>query len=308
VPLRIVKESDPVSITTLTIVIHAESGLGKSSLAYSCEEPLLLAFDPGYYRSKNRRNTVPVEKWEDATNLSASDLSPYKEVVVDTAGFCIDSITQSALGEGRKWGNAQGALSIQGYGYVKNVFEAFLGKLRSFGKDVVILSHSDEQKKKDDFVVRLDIPGGSKNTLYKLSDVMGRLYLVNGKRMLDFSPSESSFGKNPGQLPVLEVPDFEQEPKWFAGVIQRIKDTINSQSASQMAAAEFIKGWSDQIAAATSNEHCGLVLGDIQSTEMSATHKDLLKRMLLDRSKTLGLQWDAEKKVFVKAKAEKVAK
>jgi hypothetical protein len=30
--------------------------------------------------------------------------------------------------------------------------------------------------------------------------------------------------------------------------------------------------------------------------------------MLLDRSKTLGLQWDAEKKVFVKAKAEKVAK
>lgn len=304
-PLRIVKESDPVSIQTLTVVIHAESGLGKSSLGYACAEPLLLAFDPGYYRAQNRRNTVPIESWQDAASLTAADLAPYKEIIVDTAGFAIESITQAALQDGRKWGNAQGALSIQGYGYVKNVFESWLGKLRGFGKDVVILAHSDEQKKKDEFVVRLDIPGGSKNTLYKLSDVMGRLYLDEGKRKLDFSPSESSFGKNPGQLPVLSVPEFSQEPQWFAGVLQRIKDTINAQSAAQLASAAFVQGWSDQIAAASNGEHCGLVLADLAAHEMSPTHRDLFKRMLLDRSKSLGLKWDAEKKAFVKDKAKK---
>jgi hypothetical protein len=54
------------------------------------------------------------------------------------------------------------------------------------------------------------VQGGSKGEIYKAADAMGRLVMVNGKLLLRFSPSDAAFGKNPGQLPVLDVPHFDQ--------------------------------------------------------------------------------------------------
>jgi hypothetical protein len=47
--------------------------------------------------------------------------------------------------------------------------------LNSFGKDVVLIAHMDEQRNGDDIIERLDVQGGSKGEIYKAADAMGRV-------------------------------------------------------------------------------------------------------------------------------------
>src|SRR3569833_778479 len=69
---------------------------------------------------------------------------------------------------------------------------------------------------------------------------MGRLSMLNGRLVLRFSPTDAAFGKNPGQLPMLEVPhhnspDFDG---FLGRTIQQTKDKLNELSEDQKAAAE----------------------------------------------------------------------
>src|SRR6185312_2772849 len=151
--------------------------------------------------------TVLVTAWGDVSSITAEDLAPFKTVIVDTAGRALDSITADIIRTDPK-GHKNGALTLPGYGVLKTRFTTFLKLLNSFGKDVVLIAHMDEQRNGDDIIERLDVQGGSKGEIYKAADAMGRLVISNGKRQLRFSPTDAAFGKNPGQLEPLDVPDM----------------------------------------------------------------------------------------------------
>ena len=74
---------------------------------------------------------------------------------------------------------------------------------------------------------------------------MGRLSIRGGKRLLNFSPTDAAFGKNPGQLEQLEVPhpDKPEFATFLAGVIQQIKDRLNALTEEQRAAQAVLKKW-----------------------------------------------------------------
>ena len=66
---RIIKATDPITVEHPLFLIVGQPGIGKSSLGYSCAEPLLLDFDGGAYRAVNRRDTWPISAWSDAAML-----------------------------------------------------------------------------------------------------------------------------------------------------------------------------------------------------------------------------------------------
>jgi hypothetical protein len=140
--------------------------------------------------------------------------------VIDTAGRALDELSVSIIRENPKMGRG-GALTLQGYGELKSRFTGWLKLMRSFGLDVVLVVHADEQRKGDELIERLDIQGGSKNEIYKSSDVMGRICWQDSKRVLNFSPTDTAFGKNPAQLPPLDVPHYAQEPTFLGDVLAR---------------------------------------------------------------------------------------
>ena len=236
-PLKITKASDPITVERLNMVIYAAPGLGKSSIAFTAEAPLLLDFDKGSHRAANRKDTVQIDGWNDVAGISAEDLAPFKTVIVDTAGRALDVLTVDIIRANPKHGRG-GALTLQGYGELKSRFGSFLKLLNSFGKDVVLIAHMDEQRNGDDVIERLDVQGGSKGEIYKAADAMGRLVIDNGQRWLRFSPTDAAFGKNPGQLEPLAVPHFDSpEFDGFLGrVIQQTKDKLNTLSEEQKAA------------------------------------------------------------------------
>lgn len=299
-PLKITRASDPISVERLNMVIYGPPGLGKSSVAFTAEAPLLLDFDNGSHRAANRRDTVRISDWSDVSSITAEDLAPYKTVIMDTAGRGLDVLTVDIIRANPKHGRG-GALTLQGYGELKSRFVAFMKLLNSFGKDVVLIAHMDEQRSGDEVIERLDVQGGSKNEIYKAADAMGRLVIDNGKRWLRFSPTDAAFGKNPGQLEPLEVPHFSDPAfaDFLAGVIQRTKGRLNELNEEQKAALEEQQWFRDAMPKVMDAESINGLLGRASDAGQAC------KAMVVARAKELGLTFD--KKAGAYADAQKAA-
>ena len=294
--LKITKGTDPIEVKNITACIYAVPGVGKSTLGFTADRPLLQDFDNGSYRAKNRKDTVQITTWADVMGISQADLAPYGALIVDTAGRALDCLTGQIIADNPKMGRG-GALTLQGYGELKSKFIAWTKLIRSFGLDVVLISHADEQRSGDEIIERLDIQGGSKNEIYKAADVMGRLYIRDGKRMLNFSPTDTAFGKNPAQLPPMEVPHYETDPQFLAGVLTKIKGELNRQSAEQIEVAGILADWAAKFDEAKTVEEFNALIPDTKKADPRAL--DNVKRLLVSKAKGKGIEFDAKAKTFL---------
>lgn len=288
-PLKITKACETIEVKTITACIYAVPGVGKSTLGFTAESPLLLDFDRGSYRAGNRRDVVQVESWSDVVSITADDLAAYKTVIVDTAGRALDVLTAAIISDNPKLGRG-GALTLQGFGELKARFIAWTKLVRGFGLDVVLISHSEEKASGDELIERLDMQGASKNEIYKSSDVMGRLYISGGKRMLNFSPTDTAFGKNPTQLAAMEVPHFAAEPQFLAGVIASVKAGLNQLSEEQKLVAGMLADWSAKINEAAGLDDFNALIPQTQKADERV--RDNVKRVLTKVAKAKGFEFD----------------
>jgi AAA domain len=286
--LRIVKASDPISVDRIDLCIYAPPGLGKTSLGFTAAAPLLLDFDGGVHRAANRSDSVQVSSWKDVTEMTAADFANYKTVVIDTAGRCLDFLSADIIQNNPKLGRA-GALTLQGFGELKSKFSSWLKMLNTFGKDVVLLAHMDEQRSGDEIVERLDVQGGSKGEIYKSVDAMGRIMVdPRGQRVLDFSPRANSLGKNPGHLPVLPFPDPRTLTDTLATIIRTIKERLNEMSAGQKEAQGLIEEWAEVLTDFSTAEDFNRHMDDLKKAPVS------VKMLAMKRAKALGLVFNRE--------------
>lgn len=292
-PLKITRAADPIEVKQLTVCIYAPPGIGKTSTGFTAEKPLLFDFDHGAHRSQFRQDAVEVNSWSDVENITPADLAPYRTVIVDTAGRALDTLTADILRKNPKMRGFGGALSLQGYGALKSSFIGWLRELHSFGLDVVLLTHSDEQRSGDELIERLDVQGGSKNEIYKSADAMGRLSIVGGKRVLNFNPTEAAFGKNPAQLDVITVPDFSREPAFLADVIRGIKDALNAASEASKAEQAKLTEWRESFAIIATLDDFNAKAKELQE------QPNKVKALLLAAAEAKGFIFDKKAKHFV---------
>ena len=288
--LKITRASDPIVVERLNVCIYGQPGAGKTSLAFTASRPLLLDFDNGAHRATGRKDTVQVRQWGDVATISEQDVADFDTIVLDTAGRALDSLSSDIIRRNPKAGRG-GALTLQGYGTLKSEFVAFLKLLNGFGKDVVLIAHMDEQRNGDDILERLDVQGGSKGEIYKAADAMGRVFVKGGSRQLDFSPREGSFGKNPGQLDVLDIPHPDREPDFLSGVIQSIKDKLNELTAEQTEAQAKLAKIRESLADVEDATGINEMLG---ATEGNPSARALVHA----RAKTLGLSPDRDAGIY----------
>lgn len=282
--LRIVRSSDPITVDRLNLCLYAQPGIGKTSLAFTASRPLLLDFDKGAHRAANRKDIVQIDTWADAAGITSEDVAEFDTIIIDTAGRALDVLATEIIRKDPKKGYG-GALNLQGYGQLKSQFIAFMKLLNGFGKDVVLIAHMDEQRNGDEIIERLDVQGGSKGEIYKASDAMGRIVIHSGKRMLLFSPTDASFGKNPGQLDPLLIPnkDSAEFDGFLAGVIQQIKDRLNELTAEQAEAQAALEKWRLALADVEDVAGINVLLSDAKDAPKA------VKALIHARAKDLGL-------------------
>lgn len=308
--LRIVKSTEPMTVANIVLTVYAAPGLGKTSIAFTADKPLLLDFDKGAYRAAKRGDAVQIASWSDVAGMTAEDLAPYETIIVDTAGRALDSLAADIIAGNPKAGRGDGSLTLQGFGTLKSRFAQWQGFLRSLGKDLVLICHMDEQKNGDDTLERIDAQGASKNEIYKSSDAMCRIRL-DGKdqRFLDFDPRQGGFGKNPAQLPRIPFPHPSQQPDTLSRVIDQIKNSINAMTTEQAEAvkeqekaAQEREAWDDAVKGSESTEDFNMLVKIATERKYAAP----MKKTLMDAAEAKGFEFDKATKAFV-AKEEVAA-
>jgi phage nucleotide-binding protein len=192
----LIRPTDVLDATAPPLLIYGQPGSWKTSIACTGEKPLLLDFDKGAHRSKFRQDVVRFDCWKDVLDAQADGLfKPYQEIVSDTVGHLLDLMSLAIMDEAAKNGNRNGGLSMQGFGVLKGRFGQWVRALRAEGKQLVLLAHEKEEKDGENRVMRPAIVGGSYGTVMEMCDLVGYLSIRNGKRVLDFNPTDSYHAK-----------------------------------------------------------------------------------------------------------------
>ena len=296
--LRIIKATEPITVEHPVFLIFGQPGIGKSSLGYSCHDPLLLDYDKGAHRAVNRRDTLAIDTWADVAELVAHPevLAPYSTVVKDTVGRCLDVITADIAATDPKKAPG-GNLSQQGWGVLKNRFRSHMAALRALGKDVLLVAHDKEDKDGDTRIVRPDIVGGSYSEVMKIADFVGYLYMSGKDRVLDFNPTDRWIGKNPAGWQPFKLPPVEKAQTFMKDLFDRGREALGKISAASAEIATVVDDWREQIETFTSAEECTRAVSEIQ--KLPTVSQAQVKRLLMDKAKALEFAWDAKKKAFV---------
>lgn len=288
--LKIVKAEEAIQVKNIVVAVYGQPGIGKSTLGFGAESPLMLDFDRGAHRAVNRGDTVQVERWADVSGMSADDLSPYKTIIVDTVGRLLDCLATHLISDNPKLKGYGGALSLQGYGALKSAYSGWLKLLMSYGKDIVLIAHDKEDKNGDDLIIRPDIQGGSYGEVIKSADAVGYLHIVGRDRVLDFSPTDKWVGKNAAGFSPLVVPPVAVNPAFFGGVIRDIKEAMNKLSEDQKAALKQVEDWRTVLSECETADDINARLDEVK--KLADPVASQVKALLVSRTKALGLVAD----------------
>lgn len=292
--ISITKATDRIEVNTICLTVYSQPGLGKTSLAFTASNPLLLDFDNGAHRAPNRADTVRVSDWSEIAGIKAADVAEYDTIIIDTAGKALDVLAQDVIRSDSRLAYG-GALNQQGWGKLGVRFSAFLRMIRGFGKDVILIAHMDEQKDGDAIKERLKVPGGSKDLILTDSDVIARISIFNKERHLVFSPTETSFGKDPANLISMPIPDVKSADfkGCMAGIIAAVKDRLNAASDAQIAHKVEVDWFAQTLPNIRTPEEINLLLG-----RAKLAGKDVAK-MVMDRAADLQLEFDPTSRGYV---------
>lgn len=302
----VIKASQVMRVKALIAYIYGDAGLGKTSLAFTADDSILFDFDTGAHRAgKMRRGaTVPVEHWLDVANIEPSDVEDYKSIIIDTAGRAIDCI-KSHLAENKDNRQRDGSLKLKAQGIANDLFKNWIARIRSYGKDVIILAHAAEDKKGDDIIIRPDVGGKNRNELYRQADIMGYLTNTGGEkggsiRMLNFRPSPSYHAKNSGGLGDVELPDLAVNPTFLADLLQQSKDHINSLTDAQVKELQYLddlENWKNECSTCEDANDLNDLIGKIDKehrffTEMRQAFAHVVKGLDVELDKNTGRYFD----------------
>lgn len=291
--IRIVKREDFIKVNNIVLVLYGQPGVGKSSLGFSADKPLLLDFDGGVHRAQGRKDCVAIQSWNDIADLNGTDLANYNTIVIDTVGRALEMLAEFLVKNDPKLGKRSGELQIAGYGALGVSFKAWIGKLKSFQKDIIIICHDKEEKNGDTHFTRFEALGGSKSEISKISDAIGYYCLEGKKRTLDFNPTENHLGKNSTNIDLLYVPSLETEPAFMEKLILQIKEKMNAKTQEQKESEDKYNMIVDLINACNKTEDCTSL-----TKQESITKNVSLKHLLMNRATSLGFTFNKETKVF----------
>lgn len=208
--------SDLVLNSSYQALILGMPGDGKSTLACSTPNPLVIDTDDGINRiaaqhrpSNFIQGATYAEILDDINN---ADLSPYKTIVVDTLGRLLDLMTDHAKSVNSKYLQSDGTLTMKGWGWLGQEFIRFSKKLRNLNKNVVFVAHTIEEQDGENKVYRIDAGGRAKKEIMKDMDFVGFVEVSGKDLVVNWGPSERYYTKNS-----IGIVDYEKLPKLDKG-------------------------------------------------------------------------------------------
>jgi hypothetical protein len=295
--MKIIKAAEPILINQIKVLLFGQPGCRKSSTAITASRPLLLDYDKGAHRAYGRADRLKIESWSDTLELlnNPDELKDYDTIICDTVGKQLDMLGAHLISENGKLATAGGALTLQGYGVRKANFQNFLNRVVLMGKDIILIAHDKEEKIEDTMKVRPEVSGSSYSDIMKEIDLCGYMETVKGNTMLNFNPSERAIGKNCAGFDLMDLTDGKITMAHIIADAKRILNKRNEASADIIAEVE---AWKAKIADVKSGDDAMKIVASVATVE-SDTVKQQIRKLLSDKTVSLGLKYDSVAKTYV---------
>lgn len=256
--MPIIRKNDVAPERPIIIVLYGTPGTGKTSVATTADNPLLIDTDRGYDRAVQRIDTLEASKWQDIASEYAT-FKGYKTIIVDTAKALLDDyLSVFAVEQNYKLATN----SLKRFGKMAEDFKMFVNTLRSNGSDLIFICHDKETADGDIIKHAPDYTGQSKDLLIRIADQVGYICKENGKRTIRFEPMDNFVGKNVAGLGSLIIPD-NTDPNFstfMAGIIKNVKLSIQNRSEAQRKANDTLKNLREQLTNVTTDEEASALL------------------------------------------------
>lgn len=300
-------------------LVYGQPGVGKSSLALSAPQPVLLDFDGGIQRVNGAFQvpTLQVENWPQV-NEALSEIEsggvPCKTIVVDTASKMLDYMGADIIKNNPKYGKADGSLTLQGFGVRKSMFINFLRRVALMGKNVVFVAHEREEKDGEMKVIRPEIGGSSAGDLIKELDLVGYMQSFsfevtkNGRheivvdRTVSWSPTQKFYGKNTCNLPAVHSVETNidadgnviGENNFLTLVFEQFEQNLKNTAAIRAKYDKLLESFSKGIEAVKDAKTANEVYAKIEDYKSHLWDSKLrTEKMLAAKAAALGLKFNA---------------
>lgn len=301
----------PLPPKMMRVLLAGNPGLGKTNLALSAPDPVLVDLDKGIDRIEPewRVPYIQVDTYEELLNdMTEENLKRFKTVVIDTGGKLQSIMTPYLIKQDPKNGQSNGALSLRGFGALNMELQNFLDKLERLNKHVIIIFHAVEEKDGDETRLRIMAQGAFRNTVWQPMDLGGFMEMRNNKRVIGFSPCDRYYAKGTrGISGVYEIPELKHGDK--NDFLTRLFDMYAKKDEEDVAKANveletYNKAMDEaelMLSAVVDCETAGQF--DINSIEHALTSKEEIKAKFLEKLKSLGIRYDRATKSYVRKEA-----
>ena len=306
--MPIVKPSEmDFSEKNIIMIISGLPGTGKTTLALSAPDVLLIDADEGICRVKteHRKDASICKSYEEIKSDIEAAKGHYKTIVIDTAGALIDYLKDWAIRTDPKASKTNGGISLQGFGVVKQEFLRLSAELRK-DFNVVFLFHESMTKNNEDIFYELVCEGSARTLVYQPADLAAHLFIQNGKRILGFTPTEQYTAKSAygikGLVTVPELKEGEENnflAKLFSTVRKNLKVEAEDLAPKTEEYEKLMSEAKELVGDVQKPEDITLVLDAISKMPHVLTSEKEIKKMLGDRMKELNIGYDKKTKAYV---------
>ena len=300
-----------------SMILYGSPGVGKTTLALSAPDPILIDFDRGMSRVKaqHRKPAIFCSTYEEVLNdIQSPAMKDFQTIVVDTGGSFITFLQDWAMRTNPAQNRQKnGAISLKGFGAVKTEFVRFTNYVKdTLDKNLIYVFHSQEQSDKDgNSQQRLMCEGAAKNIVWTPCDFGGYVQMIGNQREVCFSPEQEFFAKGcHGITGHIRVPELgpNDANDFITRIFAQAKANIAAEAeayapikAQYEAVMETVRKMVDTV---TDAESADKVSADIQALAHASTSLKESSKMLNDKAKSLGLRYSASAKGFIKAQKE----
>ena len=290
-----------------TIVLAGPPGVGKPTLALPPPKPLLIDFDKGIarVRAEHRQLTAEEDSYDEfLADLESDEYKECETIILDTGGSLVQLMQPWARANDQKAARDGRAM----FGVIKSEFLRLTAQLRNDGKNVVIIFHTTEVQKGDTVMTRLSCEGSVKDIVWTPADLGGTISIRGKKRIINFSPTEESFGKGCyGIRGEIEIPELAAGTpnKFLSDLFDKARANIAKEQAEfgsmKMIYDETLAQGSAIIGAIKDAESATAAVAKLGNLNHALTSKAELSGKLQTKVKELGLKWDKTVSAYVKA-------
>lgn len=290
----------------INLIVAGLPGVGKTTLACSAPNPLIIDVDNGMKRVKyeHRQDSMFVKTYEQLLD-DLKDAKGYKTIVCDTTGALVDLLKDWAMRNYPSACKKGGGVSQQGYGVVKSEYLRLSSELRKT-HNVVNIFHSTKKADKDgNLIYDIMCEGAARELVWQPADLGGFVQIIDGKRYIGFTPqAEYSAKSSYGIKGMIEIPELNSgEPNDFlTRLFTQVKANIAEESKAMSAKTDVYKNAIDCgdaiISQISTADQVLPALEAIRGIDHALTSKKELESKLKNKIKELNITYNAQLKCY----------